>query len=85
MASTTDKKPTLYGWYSRLADISSKRNRTSDSSDVYYNTPTGDKVKVTCVNESYTESGTKWTDIKCIGEVTTYAANQRSSLFIHDE
>ena len=85
MTSITDKKPTLYGWYSKLADRGYKWPREPDRVDVYYNTPTGVKVKVTCVNESNTESNTYWPDIECIGEVTTYAGNRASPLSTQDE
>lgn len=72
MTSTTDNKQTLYGWYSKLAGLRIACQRGDHDPYVYYNTPTGDTVKVTCVNYSYTESGTAWPDIECIGEVTTY-------------
>jgi hypothetical protein len=81
MTSITDNKRTLYGWYSKLADMNVKiLGRDDYSPYVYYNTPTGATVKVTCVNYSYTESGTAWPDIECIGEVTTYAGKNDYSL-----
>ena len=84
MTSIIDKEPTRYGWYSESADIASKRYRLSKCVDIYYNTPSGNRVKVTCVNHSNTESGTAWPDIKCIGEVTTYI-NNKEGTHCHDK
>lgn len=43
-----------------------------------YRTPKGTEVKVTVVTESSTDSGTKWNDIRYVGEVTDWVRNESS-------
>lgn len=72
--SSHNSKPIRYGWYSATA----AHARAYANNKVFYNTPSGEKVEVTSVTESSTDSSTLWPDIECIGEVTNYWGPRKS-------
>ncbi len=72
-----EHKGKLYGWYSAKMEAFGRKMAGMGADwtippAVFYKTPYGDVVKVTCVNDSPFDSGAMWDDIVPMGEVTAY-------------
>ncbi len=64
-----------YGWFSAKAASSFGAN--------VYRRPDGSEVIITVVCDSNTDSGCKWDDIICVGEVTDWIRRASSAAITH--
>ena len=67
-------KEKLYGFYSRKA--------AAIYGNIYYLTPDGRTVTVTCVDRDKEYDGHKWPDRVCVGEVTKFISRDKNSFDI---
>ena len=70
-----------WGYYSQAhANMGDRHYANLGNEPIWYLTPTGDRVLVTCIgrSENPLDVGYMWPDAVCVGEVTHYIGRVRA-------